>query len=70
MSKRFLCVFDLDGTFYPKESKITFELRKRVVDYIALRNGISTTEAQIVYRELPEKYPNPFDGAYGNIVSS
>ena len=62
MSKRFLCVFDLDGTFYPKESKITFELRKRVVDYIALRNGISTTEAQIVYRELPEKYPNPFDG--------
>ena len=62
MSKRFLCVFDLDGTFYPKESKITFELRKRVVDYIALRNSISITEAQNIYRKLPEKYPNPFDG--------
>ena len=62
MDKRFLCVFDLDGTFYPKESNITFEMRNRVISYIAQILDISYHEAELKYRELPKTFPNPYDG--------
>lgn len=35
MNKKFACIFDLDGTLYPKKSDITAYMRKMVIDYIA-----------------------------------
>lgn len=62
MSRRYLCVIDLDGTLYPKESPITYEMRRRVIHEIALKNAISMTIAEELYRQLPLKFPNPYKG--------
>lgn len=62
MSKRYLCVIDLDGTLYPKESRITYEMRRRVIHQIALKNAIPMTIAEKLYRQLPLKFPNPYKG--------
>lgn len=62
MSNRFLCVFDLDGTLYPKESRITIEIRRRVINLIASTHSVSSDTAEKLYKELPGKYPNPYYG--------
>ena len=62
MINKFLCVFDLDGTLYPKESSITYEIRKRVISCIASTKSISWETAEELYKTLPLEYPNPYDG--------
>lgn len=62
MKHEHLCVFDLDGTFYPKESEITHQMRQKVIHALATINGISLQQARRAYMELPSKYPNPYIG--------
>lgn len=62
MKNDFLCVFDLDGTLYPKKSDITNKLRERVISEISSVNNQSYEVAKKMYFSLPEKYPNPYIG--------
>lgn len=62
MNKKVLCAFDLDGTLYPKESRITHEIRRRVISNIASKNSISFDTAENLYKDLPQKHPNPYKG--------
>lgn len=62
MNHEHLCVFDLDGTFYPKESEITQQMRHKVICTLAKINNVSIQQAQWAYMMLPSKYPNPYDG--------
>lgn len=70
MSNANLCVFDLDGTLYPKESEITYEIRNQVIANIAEKNLISFDSALSMYRELPKQFSNPYDGLKSVNVSS
>lgn len=62
MNDKTVCVFDLDGTFYPKESSITFRVRESVIKLIAIRNNILYDDAKKIYGELPKRFVNPYDG--------
>lgn len=62
MNKKTVCVFDLDGTFYPKESPITFRIRESVINLIAVRNNILYEDAKKIYGELPKRFVNPYEG--------
>ena len=62
MCHKRLCVFDLDGTLYPKESPTTFFVRRKVISAIASIQGVSIEAAQKLYNALPNMYPNPYYG--------
>lgn len=57
-----LCVFDLDGTLYPKESTITHKIREKVIAKISQINQVTISEAEMMYKQLPLNYPNPYHG--------
>lgn len=62
MNKKHLCVFDLDGTLYPKESSLTYYVRKQVIASIAIKNNITFSKASELYFKLPNLYINPYKG--------
>lgn len=62
MDKKTLCVFDLDGTLYNKDSPITCEIRNRVVKLISNKQVCDLECAQKIYEQLPITFPNPYHG--------
>ena len=57
MKNDFLCVFDLDGTLYPKKSDITNKLRERVISEISSVNNQSYEVEKNVFfvaRKIPK----------------
>lgn len=57
-----ICIFDADGTFYDKESPLTFEMRNRVVHLLSDINSWTLEETELKYRNLRSDYPNPYLG--------
>lgn len=57
-----VCIFDQDGTLYPKENDLTNVLRKKTKQWISTKLGICREKVEELYRQLPNQYPNPFLG--------
>ena len=55
-------IFDQDGTFYPKDHKLTLELRRKTKKWISEKLNKSDSEVDELYSKLPIKYPNPLEG--------
>lgn len=55
-------IFDQDGTFYPKDHEITYALRTKTKEWISRTLNLTKEEVDKLYKELPQKYPHPFDG--------
>jgi radical SAM protein with 4Fe4S-binding SPASM domain len=62
MNEQSMCIFDLDGTLYPKNSMLTDKIRENVINRIAEKNNISFQKASSKYFSLSTKYPNPYKG--------
>jgi putative hydrolase of the HAD superfamily len=55
-------IFDLDNTLYPRSSGAIPLIEERIVDYVALRRGVSRPEAIAFRKTLLEKYPSTMLG--------
>lgn len=62
MNNELICIFDLDGTLYPKDSAITHSIRNSVIDLISRKTNITHYKAADIYYSLPSKYANPYHG--------
>ena len=57
-----MIVFDQDGTLYPRENKLIIETRKRTKEWLAKKLKKDLDEIERIYKQLPQKYPNPYLG--------
>ncbi len=55
-------IFDQDGTFYPEDSKLTDELRRKTKRWLMKRLSLKINEVEELYKKLPKKYPNALEG--------
>ena len=55
-------IFDQDGTFYPENSELTAELRKKTKRWLMKRLSLKREEIEKLYKKLPKKYPNALEG--------
>ena len=57
-----MIVFDQDGTLYPSENKLVIETRKKTKEWLAKKLKKDLNEIERIYKQLPQKYPNPYLG--------
>ena len=57
-----MIIFDLDGTFYPKNHWLTDVLRTTTKNWIKDSLNLSLEEVESIYLTLQKKYPNPYHG--------
>jgi len=55
-------IFDQDGTFYPENSKLTNELRKKTKKWLMTRLSLERNKVEKLYKKLPKEYPNALEG--------
>lgn len=57
-----LIIFDLDGTLYSDQNALILETRRRAISKVSNVNNITYDEAEKIYMQLGDKYPNPYEG--------
>lgn len=57
-----MLVFDQDGTLYSKENNLILETRNKTKCWLADKLEKNLNEIDELYKQLPEKYANPYLG--------
>ena len=55
-------IFDQDGTLYPRNSELFRTLSHLTKSWIKRELKLDNDSLNHLYSDLPQKYPNPFDG--------